>query len=109
MILSPTQLQDAVSRAARAASQARALPDWWVATAVEHGALWYVVILGRPPYFPLAAVYRIRPDRRLKRIVRPPALLANHARRLVETQPTRLVPHPGQEAGQAMVWARLHN
>lgn len=106
MDLHPDDLQDAITRAARAANRARVLPQWWLGVGVQWWDRWYVVILGPPPY-PLAAVYRVRPDLRLKRIVSPPWNLPNLARDKVGTTPFLEVEHPGQAEGWLMTSARL--
>lgn len=105
--LHPADLADAISRAALAASRARLLPRRWVAVAVEHNGLRYVVVLGQHPMLPVAAVYRIRSDLRLKRMVRPPWAVLHLARTIAETGPAVMVPHPGMTAGQVMTDARM--
>lgn len=100
-------LTDAVTRATRAANRARALPRWWVALPVEASGRWYVVVLGRPPHYPVRAVYRIRPDLRLKRIVRWPWQLPDLARARLGITRFRTVPHPGDREGWIMTSARL--
>ena len=107
MDLHPADLDDAIARAARAANRARALPHWWVAFGVETLGRWYVVILGPPPHHRVAAIYRIRPDLRLKRIVRPPRNLPRLARNKVGTTPVRQVEHPGDREGWTMTAARF--
>ena len=102
----PVDLEDAVERAARAANRARVLPFGWVGLPVELYGRWYVVILGRPPYYRIAAVYSIRPDSRLRRIVRWPAGLPDHAFALLRTNPTRRVEYPGLREGWVMTTAR---
>jgi hypothetical protein len=105
--LSPDDLQDAIGRATKAANRARVLPRRWVALAVECWGRWYVVVLAARPGYPLAAVYRVRPDRRLRRIVRPPWNLPNLARVKVGTTPMVEVEHPGLREGWLMTSARL--
>jgi hypothetical protein len=103
----PDDLDDAIGRAARAANRARALPHWWVALALQWSGRWYVVILGRAPAYPVAAVYRIRPDLRLKRIVRWPWPVPNLARARLGTTQFRPVERPGRREGWIMTGARL--
>lgn len=103
----PDNLSDAISRATKAANRAGALPRRWVALAVEAFGRWYVVVLAPPPGYPVAAVYRIRPDLRLKRLVRWPWPLANLARAKLGTTPLQEVEHPGLREGWAMTRARL--
>jgi len=105
--LHPDDVQDAIGRAGRAANRARALPHWWVALALEWSGRWYVVILGRPPHYPVAAVYRVRPDLRLKRIVRWPWPVPNLARAKLGTTYFRTVPRPGEHEGWVMTSSRL--
>jgi hypothetical protein len=107
MTLHPDDLDDAVGRAARAANRARALPHWWVALPVQWWDRWYVVVLGWPPHYPVAAVYRIRPDLRLKRIVRWPWPLRNLALARLGTTYIRTVPRPGEREGWIMTTSRL--
>jgi hypothetical protein len=105
--LHPADVDDAIGRATRAANRARVLPRWWVALAVQCSGRWYVVVLGRPPAYPVAAVYRIRPDLRLKRIVRWPWPLPNLARNMLGTTPLQQVEQPGQREGWTMTSARF--
>lgn len=101
----PADLDDAVGRAARAANRARVLPGDWRAVPVQAWGRWYVVVLhDRPPY-PVAAVYRIRTDFRLRRIVRWPPHLPNLARSRVAL-PSREVERPGLAEGELMTSAR---
>jgi hypothetical protein len=103
----PDELGDAIGRAVKAANRAGVLPHWWVALAVEAWDRSYVVIMGRPPYYPVHAVYRIRPDLRLRRIVRWPLNLPYLARAKVGTTPLVEVEHPGELAGWLLTSARL--
>jgi hypothetical protein len=105
--LSPAELDDAISRAALAASRARLLPDRWVAVPVEHDGLLYIVVLSYSPTLPVAAIYRVRADRRLKRIVRPPRPVPNLARTMAATGRMKVVPHPSMQAGVWMTDARF--
>jgi hypothetical protein len=100
-------LGDAVTRATKAANRAGVLPSWWVALPVEAWGRWYVIILGRPPFHPVHAVYRVRPDLRLRRIVRWPWQLPAMARERLGTTPILTVPRPGQREGWIMTSARL--
>lgn len=104
----PDDLRDAIGRATKAANRARVLPHRWVAVAVEcGGGRWYVVVLGWSPRWPLAAVYRVRPDLRLRRIVRPPWNLPKLARTKVGTIPLLEADRPGQYEGWLMTSTRL--
>jgi hypothetical protein len=107
MTVHPDDADDAITRATRAANRAGALPHRWVALAVDHEDRWYVVIFSRSPLHPVAAVYRIRPDLRLKRLVRWPRQLPNLARDRLGTTPLLTVDHPGQHEGWVMTSARL--
>jgi hypothetical protein len=100
-------LDGVVGRATLAANRARVLPDWWVALPVQGWGRRYVVILDRAPDHRVAAVYRVRPDLRLKRITRWPWPLWLLAREALATTPIATVEHPGNRAGQVMTNARL--
>jgi hypothetical protein len=100
-------LDDAITRAARAASRAGTLPPTWFALAVEVCGRLYIVVLGSPPAYPVAAVYRVRPDGRLRRIIRWPRPLPALARSALGTTRFRPVPHPGDREGWLMTSARL--
>lgn len=101
----PADLDDAVGRAARAANRARVLPGDWRAVPVQAWGRWYVVILHDHPPYPVAAVYRIRTDFRLRRIVRPPWNLPHLARNRLAL-PSREVERPGLAEGELMTSAR---
>jgi hypothetical protein len=103
----PDDLSDAIGRAAKAANRAGVLPRWWVALAVEALGRWYVVVLGHAPGYPVVAVYRIRPDLRLRRIVRWPWPLANLARARLTSAPLQEMERPGLAEGWVMTSARL--
>jgi len=103
----PDDLQDAIGRATRAANRAGALPRWWVALAVAHAGRWYVVVLGRPPLHVVHAVYRVRPDLRLRRITRWPRPLQYLARQQLGTTRFVTVDPPGEHEGWVMTSARL--
>jgi hypothetical protein len=108
----PDDLQDAIGRATKAANRAGALPRRWAALAVECGGRWYVVVFAVITYAgrtgtPVRAVYRIRPDLRLRRIVRWPLNLPNTARAKLGATPLLEVEHPGQREGWLMTSARL--
>jgi hypothetical protein len=100
-------LDDAIGRATKAANRAGLLPDRWVALAVQWSGRWYVVVLGWSPYWPAAAVYRIRPDLRLKRLHRWPWPVPNLARSRLGTTQFRPVPRPGDHEGWVMTSSRL--
>jgi hypothetical protein len=98
------EVDDAIDRAARAATRARVL-GWDLAIPVRAWGRAYIVLVGPGPHYPIVAVYRIRPDLRLKRIVQWPPALRWLALDRVD-RPVRPVPDHGRVAGETMTGAR---
>ncbi len=107
MILHPDEWADALRRAEKAANRAGALPRWWVALPVEWGGRSYVVIFRLPHRAPPVAVYRVKPDLRLKRLERYPWQLGPIAWDMFGRFPVREVGQPGELEGWTMTSARL--